>query len=283
MSAIAEAPIETLDSSDPIIAKFRAATQRENKRKTRRRAAVFVTQLLIVAGFVAAWQLAITIGIANPIFVGTPLGVLTELWAKTIDGTFLSAAVPTFTAVVIAFVIASAVGIALGVLMDEFDFLDRVLQPLVALMNAVPRIALAPMLVVWFGLGTTSKVVLAFSLVVFIQLVATSSSLKNVDEYLILLSRSLGCSRWQTFVSVKIPWAVPGIFGGFRLGIVYSVLSVVVSEMIASPNGLGQLIAYYSNTFAISSALATLLFLSIITLFIVQIINLVESRLGTWQ
>ena len=282
MSTDVEA-IAQIRADDPAVTRFRAERQRQLVRGRVRRGLVIACQLAIIGAFIGVWQFAITTGLANPTFVGTPSEMFSELWLKTVDGTFIRDAVPTFSAVVVAFVLASVVGTLVGVVMNEFPFVDRVLQPLVSLVNSVPRIALAPMLIVWFGLGMSSKVVLAFSLVVFIQLVATESALKNVDEYLLLLSRSLGCSRWQTFASVKIPWALPGIFGGFRLGMVYSVLSVVVSEMIASPDGLGQKIAYYSNTFAISTALATLLFLSIVTLVLVQIINVVESKLGTWQ
>lgn len=268
---------------DPSVEHFRELTLAKAKKARWSILTVTASQVLIVAGFLGLWQLVLELGIANPLFVGTPADVLTSFWQNTMNGKFVEAAGPTFLAVAIAFATASLVGILLGVIMDESAYLDRVLQPLIALMNSVPRIALAPMMIVWFGLGTTSKAVLAFSLVVFIQFVATSSALKNVDEYLLMLSKSLGCSRWQTFLNIKLPWAMPGIFGGFRLGIVYAVLSVVVSEMIASPNGLGQLIAFYSNTFAISDALAALLFLSVVTLVLVQVINAVEKRIGTWQ
>ena len=275
--------ITNVREHDPAVVRFRERRKREESRARIRSVLVVVAQISIVSSFIVVWQLAITLGIADPTFVGTPKEMIQGLWTMTVDGTFLHDAIPTFSAVVVAFVLASVAGTFVGVLMNEFNFLDRVLQPLVSLVNSVPRIALAPMLIVWFGLGMTSKVVLAFSLVVFIQLIATESALKNVDEYLLLLSRSLGSNRLQTFMQVKIPWALPGIFGGLRLGLVYSVLSVVVSEMIASPDGLGQKIAYYSNTFGISNALATLLFLSIVTLILVQVINIFESKIGAWK
>lgn len=268
---------------DEVMMRFHATQLDLVAKERRRKILVFGTQLIVTAAFLLVWELLIRMGVINPIFMGRPATVFSTLWARTVDGTFLSQAVPTFKAVLLSFLLASGSGILIGIALHEFLFLNRVVQPMIALLNSIPRIALAPMTIVWFGLGLASKTALAISLVIFIIIISTQAALKNVDDYLLLLGRSLGANRWQRFAYIKLPWAFPGIFAGLRLGLVYSVLSVVVSEMMASPDGLGQLITFYSNRFDVSAALAALLFLSIITLALNGGINKVEKKLGTWE
>lgn len=132
-------PAET----DPAIERFRERRRRDHRRARVRTILVVLAQVAIVGAFVLAWQLAIVLGLANPTFVGTPREMLANFWEKTLDGTFLQDAIPTFSAVLVAFALSSVVGTFVGILMSEFTFVNRVLQPLVALVNSVPRIALA--------------------------------------------------------------------------------------------------------------------------------------------
>lgn len=268
---------------DPVVERFEAEQLRRLSHLKLRRLGILGTQIGITAAVLGLWELVIRLGVANPLFVGRPAKVMEILWTNTWNGTFPRQAIPTFQAVLLAFVLATVVGITAGIVLHELKFLDQVFEPLLALLNSIPRIALAPMMIVWFGLGLASKTALAFSLIVFIIIVSTMGALKNVDDYLILLGRSLGAKRWQTFRYIKVPWATPGIFAGLRLGLVYSVLSVVVAEMMASPDGLGQLIAFYSNRFDVSAALAALLFLSLLTLALNAVITKTERRIGTWE
>ena len=243
---------------------------------------VFASQLATAALLVGVWQLAASMGWANPVYVGSPVEIATELWENVRNGFFFVQAVPTFLAIVVAFGLSSIVGIAVGMVLHEIPFVDRVLAPFVAAFNGVPRIALAPVTIVWFGLGMASKVALAFSLVVFIVLVTTEAALRNVDPDLVRLCRTLGASKSKTLTAVKLPWALPGIFAGLRLGLLYAIVSVVVNEMIASPDGLGQLIAVYSNTFQISRMFAVLVFASIVTIVADLVLQKVERRLRIW-
>ena len=268
--------------AEPARVVFDRKVARDLRRVRRRAVLVRLCQLATAVILIGAWQAAVALGWANPVYVGSPELIAVELWNNTRNGFFFVQAVPTLVAIVVSFALAGSVGILTGVLVHEVPFLDKVFAPFIAAINGVPRIALAPVTIVWFGLGMGSKVALAFSLVVFIVLVTTEASLRNVDPDLVRLCRSLGASRVRTLVAVKLPWALPGIFAGLRLGLLYAIVSVIVNEMIASPDGLGQLIALYSNTFEISRMFAVLVFTSIATILADAALQRIERRLKVW-
>ena len=268
--------------TDEARAHFDAQVARDDRALRTRSVLVVVCQVVVAAALLGAWQLAATSGWANPVYIGSPSLIASEFWSNTSNGFFFVQSVPTLTAIGLSFLLASACGIAGGVLLHEVTFLARVFGPFIAAVNGVPRIALAPVTIVWFGLGLASKVALAFSLVVFIVLLTTEAALRNVDSDLVRLCKALGASRIKTLLSVKLPWALPGIFAGLRLGLLYAIVSVIVNEMIASPDGLGQLLALYSNTFQISKMFAVLAFTSIATILADACLQRVERRLQVW-
>lgn len=261
---------------------FEAHVASEARRQKSLRVAAYFVQFAVLIVIFGGWQLAVASGLVKPVFFGAPVEILKELWANTANGLFFKESVPTLAAVIVAFVLAAIVGIAAGILLHEVPFLHAVFSPFIAAFNGMPRIALAPITIVWFGLGMASKVALAFSLVVFIELITTEAALRNVDPDLLRLCRSLGASKMRTLVSVQLPWAMPNIFAGLRLGFLYAVLSVIVTEMISAPDGLGQLISLYSNTFQISKMFAALVFLSTFTILADAALQKIEKRLKVW-
>lgn len=273
---------EQADLNDPALPIFEARQQRQAQRQRSRRILVAVGQVGLLVLLLGTWQGLVWSGRANPVFVGSPVGIIAALVQNIASGFFFVQALPTLTAVIVAFVLSSVIGVGIGVLLHEVPFLNAVFSPFVAAFNGVPRIALAPITIVWFGLGISSKVALAVSLVVFIELITTEAALRNVDQDLTTLCRSLGASKLKTLFSVKLPWALPSIFAGLRLGLLYTILSVIVNEMLASPDGLGALISYYSNTFDISKMFAVLVFLSIFTILADASLRRIERSLKVW-
>lgn len=267
---------------DAALPEFEARRKRLVSKMQARRVWVAVGQIATIALFFGTWQGLVWTGAANPVFVGSPLNIIHELYSNVVSGNFFIQGLPTLEAVVAAFSLSAVVGIWLGVILHEVPFLSSVFSPFVAALNGVPRIALAPITIVWFGLGLGSKVALAFGLVVFLELITTEAALRNVDQDLTTLCRSLGASKMKTLFSVKLPWAMPSIFAGLRLGLIYTILSVIVNEMISSPDGLGALISLYSNTFQISRMFAILAFLSLFTILADAGLRRIERALKVW-
>lgn len=151
------------------------------------------------------------------------------------------------------------------------------------LVNAMPRIALAPLFLLWFGLGVGSKIAVGFSLTFFIVLSATVAGIRGVNADHLLLSKSLGATQQQVFFKVTLPSAVPVIFSGLRLGLIFALLGVVGAELIAAEHGLGQTLSYLQSTFSMDGVMGLLLLLALLGLAVTTLMNRLERSLLDWQ
>lgn len=281
MSAV---PSGRLQHADPTLSEgAQEADARQKRRQALQDAAMLmVIRIAILAGFAAVWWLAVRIGWLDRFFFGSPDDVAKFLYLNFV-GEILPNAVSTLIAMMIAFVLSGVVGVAAGLLLFELPRLKRIIDPFLTALNSMPRIALAPIFILWFGIGITSKVALAFSLGFFIVLLSTYAGIRNVDPTLIRLSRSLGCTPRQQFTKIMLPWAIPSVFAGLKLALIYSFLGVVTSEMLASKVGLGQLIMYYSGILRMDAVLGILLVMAVFAVILTLFADWVEAKLlGGW-
>lgn len=258
-----------------------AATGKSKKRTWRPSkftASVIATQVVIIVGFLVLWEVAVNNGWADPLFVSQPTAVWSALGDYVTSEELRTSAMATLTAVLYSFVIGSVSGIFFGCLIGTVPFLDRVFSPFLVPLNAVPRIALAPLFVAWFGLTNTSKVVMGVSIVFFLLVENSRSAVKGVDRDQMTMARVVGLNRRKMMAKVILPSAVPTIFAGLRLAITYAILGVIASEMIAAKDGLGQDIVRYSSEFQIDYVFAVL----IVLVTIATIAAVGSSRLERW-
>ena len=231
----------------------------------RTRAIIWSGRLLVPVVFCSVWEISGRRGWINPLFTSRPSKV----------GEFLREELPsaelwrnlwvTFEEALVGFGIGSALGISAGLIFIRLPLLHAIMSPYLTLMNSLPRIALAPLFVLWFGLGQQSKVVLVISLVFFIILGATLGAMGNVDPDLTRLSRVLGFPPRRTFVKVLLPWAVPGIFAGLELALVYALLGAVAGEMLAAKEGFGQQLQFYAGTLNTAALLGALTVFAVVS------------------
>lgn len=248
-----------------------------------RPALIFAARVLFLALILAAWQGAVAAGLASAAFVSTPVGVAQSLWHLFRDGEILPDLGTTVLEIVIAFTLSVVFGIASAVVLDRNDWLNRIVSPFLTAFNSMPRIALGPLFILWFGIGIASKVVLAFSLGYFIMLLSTLGGLKNVDRDLLLMSRLFGASELRLFRHVRFPWALPGIFAGLKLTLIYCSAGAVIGEMIAAKSGLGVLLQSYSGRFDIAGVLALILIVALLVMALTAIMDMIERRLLEWS
>jgi NitT/TauT family transport system permease protein len=182
----------------------------------------------------------------------------------------------------LAFVIGSAVGIALGAAAVEFPLARDLIVPYMAALQSTPKVAIAPLLVVWFGFGTTSKVVLGVLLTVFPLLVNTVAGLSGVEKERLELMRSLRAGRWKTFRLVKLPSALPYIFAGLEMAAAYAVLGAVVGEFVGGRTGLGVMILNANAALDIAGSMAALLLLAVIGVGLQRLVSWSRGRLLFW-
>jgi NitT/TauT family transport system permease protein len=256
-----------------------------NKKAERRRhfALVWTVRLTLTIVLLWGWEALVDAKLVNAFFFSKPSAIgafIVHFFASGEIWIHLSA---TMQATFYGFVLGAALAVPFGLLLARFPMLDEILAPFLAGLNALPRVALAPIFILWFGIGLSSKVFLVFSLVFFIVLINTEAGVKSADEELLRMSKVMGATPRQRFLKVVLPGAVPSIFAGLRVGIIYALLGTVVGEMVAAPAGLGQQVSFYSGTYRTGGVLAVLLILAVIGVALNSITLLVERWLLRWQ
>lgn len=245
-------------------------------------AILYASRTFIFLTFCGIWWALVRYDFADKFFVSSPDDIASFLYASFWKE-IVPNAIETLSATAIAFVFSAVGGILTGLLFVEVPKLKLLLDPFLTAFNSMPRIALAPIFILWFGIGMASKVALAFSLGFFIVLLSTIAGIRNLDPTLLRLSRSLGCTGWQLFTKITLPWAIPSVFAGLKLALIYSFLGVVTSEMLASKIGLGQLIMYYSGLLRMDAVLAILFVMAVCSVCLTIIADRVEAwLLGDW-
>lgn len=245
---------------------------------------VWLARLIFLTIFVAFWQVIAASGSVNPIFIGDPLGIARFLFQSIfVTHEMLLHLFWTMVATLSAFTGGTAAGVLFGLLFVAFPTVEKFLDPILSGLNALPRIALAPLFLLWFGLGVWSKIALGFSLTFFIVLASTIAGARAVSADHIMLARTLGARTSQIFREITLPGAVPTIFSGLRLGLIYALLGVIGGEIIASQYGLGQFLSYLAGTFQIDGVFAVLFVLAIVGTTLTWLMTAIEMRLLRWR
>lgn len=245
---------------------------------------IFGMQVVSLAVFFVVWEIVSRNQWINPLFIGQPTLIFEYLYqACFVDGVIWREAGWTIWSTLLAFFFGSVAGIAFGLLFVVYPPVEKFFEPLFAALNALPRIALAPLFLLWFGLGPMSKIALGFSLTFFIVLNSTVAGARSVDSDWLILSRMLGASKATIFFKVTLVSAVPTIFSGLRLGLIYALLGVIGGEIIASQHGLGQLLTYLAGTFDTNGVFGVLFFLAILGVSLTKLMSWVEDYLLRWK
>lgn len=245
---------------------------------------VLILQIVSLVLFLLLWEWAAKTRAVDPLFIGQPSKIFAYLYQSVfVDQVLLKEAVWTLSETAAAFVLGSVAGIAFGLLFVLYEPIERFLDPPFSALNSLPRIALAPLFLLWFGLGPVSKIALGFSLTFFIVLNNTVAGARSVDSDWIILARMLGAGKAKIFFKVTLISAVPTIFSGLRLGLIYALLGVIGGEIIASQYGLGQLLSLLANTFETNGVFAVLFFLAALGVTLSKLMSAIEAYLLRWR
>ncbi|MEV0185343.1 ABC transporter permease [Streptomyces sp. NPDC050625] len=247
------------------------------------KAFVYTARVVLCVGFLALWETASRRGWVDPNLFGRPSGV----WRAVVDylpsDRSLDSLRTSGAAVAVSFVIGSVTGTAAGLILGLSPTLNAIVGPFLAPVNSIPRIALAPLFIAWFGLTMTAKVVLAVSIVFFILAENARSAVRSVDADLMTMARVVGLKRSSLLLKVVLPSAVPTMMAGLRLTFTYALLGVVASEMVAATGGIGQDIVLYSSSYQINTVFAILVELMVIAVVMNWLFTLLERWLLRWQ
>ena len=218
----------------------------------------------------------------DALWFSSPLRVLRHLWDWAQDD-LLKHLVITLRETFIGYSCGTLLGIAMGVLLARFAFVGKVLDPFILAVNGIPRIALAPLFIIWFGIGEPSKVVLAGLLSFFLCFYATLSGLRSVDPAYIAIARVMGATERQTFFKVVLPAASPWIITAMKVGVPFALVGAIVGEFMAATAGLGWKIQLYTAQFDTTGAVTGVLVLMVVVIMFNTALNRLEAHVLRWR
>jgi NitT/TauT family transport system permease protein len=240
-------------------------------------------QILSIVGGLAFWEILARFIIHNTAFLAAPSLVAIRGWQMLADGTLLSNAWVSFEELILGFVLGVVAGVAIGSAMVAWKPAETTLEIWIAALYAAPIVALAPVLIIWFGIGTMSKVAVVFIMVVFPMILNTQAGLESVDRRLLLVARSFCASRWQTFATVAMPSAAPFIASGMRQGVGRGLVGVVVGELFGAKAGLGNIITTASSVFDMPTLFVAVVTLALAGVVLSALLRSLELRLAAWR
>jgi NitT/TauT family transport system permease protein len=236
---------------------------------------------LAVLLILAAWQFAVSVLGAPPYLLPSPAAVLATFIKSA--GSIARNGADTLLVTVVSFGAAIVLGVACAVLICSFRAFERLVLPLIVFSQVVPKVAIAPLLVIWLGFSIHSRIVVAFLICFFPIVIGTVAGLKSVETELAHLTRQLRASRWQTFWLVGLPSALPQMFAGFKVAITLAVVGAIVAEFVGADSGLGYLLLVANGNFDVALAFSVLVALTVAGIVLYGVIELIERLVLPWH
>lgn len=264
------------------------ATEKPRRRRANPLASTRVQSILLLVALLGSWEGAVRLFKVPKHLVPPVSDIAVALWrglatgplAK--DGFWYHGGV-TVTEILLGFLIGSGVGLAIGIVVSQMPKVEALLEPYVAALQSVPKVAVAPIIVVWLGFGIGSKVMIICLLTFFPVLVTSIAGFKAVDPDRIDLLRSLSATQWQIFRKAKFPSALPYIFAGLNMAAAFSVVGAVVGEFVGAQAGLGVLILQMEAQADTGGSFAVCVVLSVIGIVLSDLLRRIQRRVLHWM
>jgi NitT/TauT family transport system permease protein len=242
----------------------------------------YLAGTLSVVGGLLLWELVSRFLVSNPLFLAAPTQIIEAIYKLTLTGEMQRHVAISAAEFALGYVIASVLGIAIGFGMANNARFKQAMQPWISGLYATPTIALAPLFILWLGIGIWSKVLVVIFLVLFPVTINTEAGLRTTSERLIEMLRSFGATPRQIFFKVSLPSALPFILAGLKLGIGRGLIGVVVAELFGSRAGLGRLISQSADAFNMPELFAGVIVLAVAGIAMTAAFGWLEKRLVPW-
>jgi NitT/TauT family transport system permease protein len=239
-------------------------------------------QIAFAVAFVLAWQLA-SGRLIPPLFVSSPMEVATKFWGLAESGKLIHHASLTALHAVGGFALGAAAGLAAGLLLGRMTRVADVLEPFFMAFYSLPKVALAPVFVLWFGIGVGMKVLFVAMIVFLLVFLNTFTGVRHVPAEQVMILKLMRASEAQITTKLILPSAVTWVFAGLRLSVPYALIGAIIGEMVASNRGLGFLLAEASGQFDTGGAFAALAAIIVMSLILNTAVRVAERLAMPWQ
>jgi len=236
-----------------------------------------------IAVGVAIWEILTRLLLDNELLIPPPSSVVRTFWTLAVKGQLNKHFAATLIEFAYGFSTACILGIIIGYCMGMYRWIDEILDPWIATLYSIPVITIVPLIIIWFGIGMLSKIIVVFKITVVAIILNTAAGIKNLDPVWLELAQSLRLTKWQTTYKIRFPGALPFIITGMRLGVGRALLAVVVAELMASNAGLGYLLRDASETWDSPKLFVTVILLALIGLASFNVIKRLERRMAPWR
>ena len=233
--------------------------------------------------FLAFWEMAVALQWVNPLFISSPSRIVHAGYEMFADGSIYPHLAVSGYEFLVGYGMAIVIGVPLGILMGWYGRINAVLDPFVSALYATPRIALLPLIMIWFGIGIMSKIAIVFLGAIFPILVNTITGVRTLHADFVKVARSFGASDRQIFLTVALPSSVPLLLTGLRLGLGHALVGIVVGEMYGATHGLGFLIATSGARFQTDKLMVGILLIAAAGVALTELLRLIERRFERWR
>jgi len=245
--------------------------------------ASFLLRLLLVVAVLAAWE-GLVVLFAIPAFIlPAPTSIFMALYRGIASSLYLDHVWITLSETLLGFALGTVLAFGLGIAVALSRRIEYFLYPFIVMFQAMPKVALAPLIIIWCGLGLTSKVVSAALVAFFPLMVNTIVGLRSADEDRINLMRSLAATRGQIFWMLQLPNAMPYIFAGLEIAMIFALIGAIVAEFVGAQSGLGMLMQSMNFTMDVAGQFSVLLILSMLRLALNSLVSEVRRRVLFWD
>ena len=283
-------PLETA-KADPAVRgpalRAGARTEARERAARNRRLAVYASRVVVLTGVLGLWEVCARTGVVDPFNFSMPSRVWEQIrqWVMhgTAQGSLGEQIAYTLYEALLGWVLGVVAGVVLGITLGRIRFLADVLGPYVKVLNSIPRIVLAPLFLIWFGLGPASKVASAVVLVFFPVFFNAFQGAREVDRNLVANARILGASNRKVTLQVVVPAATTWIFTSLHVSFGFALIGAIVGEYIGATKGLGLLVAAAQGTFNAAGVYAAMAILGVVALLTEGLFTLAERKLFRWK
>lgn len=248
----------------------------------RRRVAVLVLRVLVGIAFLAFWHVASGRWV-DTLLISSPEAVGVRLWKWTLDGTLWANLSVTLLATFWGFVIGCSIGFGLGLLFGRFKMVAEVFDPYITAIYSIPKIALAPLFIIWFGIGIESKIAVSAAIVFFVIFLNTYTGVREVNPLYVNTTRIMGGGELAVMRYVIIPSAASWVITGLKVSVPYALVGTVVGEFMSSNRGIGFLISQATGLFNTASVFAGIIVLAMVGAIINTALKYVEAWVLRWR
>ncbi|HQT63848.1 MAG TPA: ABC transporter permease [Acidocella sp.] len=236
-----------------------------------------------VSAFLLFWQYSVSAGLVNPLFTSSPIRIVRTAIDMFSQGEIYNDIKVSGIEFLWGYALSILVGVPMGILMGWYRRINAIFEPFVSALYASPRIALVPLMVIWFGIGLGSKIAIIFLGAVFPILINMVTGVRTVDRDFIKVARAFGASDRQLFATVVFPSTVPMLLAGLRLGLGHALIGIVVGEMYAATAGIGYMISVAGSTFRTSQVMVGVIMIAGLGVGLTEALRAIERRFERWR